>query len=605
MSAKAYLDPAGRVVELGEELGAGGEGSVFAVRGRRALCAKIYRPDRAEGRERKLRVMLERRPSWLLRRALAWPVALLTEAEGRAAFAGFLMPLQRGAIEVHRCLVPDERMQIAGWLTQRDLCVLAARLARLVEGVHRAGHCVGDLKPQNILVSPLSGRVALVDADSFQIRDPAAGQVHGCPVLTPEYTAPELCGAEPGRAARTPASDAFALAVLIHQLLLGGAHPFEGELARGGAGGAERIPARIRLGLCPFVPGVTGVRPAAGAIPFATLHPGLQALFIRCFGAGHGAPAERPGAAAWRAALLRAKREMIRCARSPAHLHDKALPRCPWCERRERTGIDLFPAEQRFQRAIARVRDPAAAPEAERIRWLGLHARGRLRDGALSAAERAWLDRAGAGLGLDRGAVARVVKEAAGRATEVRAGGRATGVGAGGRATEVGAGGRATEVGAGGRATEVGAGGRATEVGAGGRATEVGAGSGPARVWLPRGRVVFTSVASIAAAGACAAGVLVTSRLLATPGASPMPRPQPCAVLAQRATIGHTGGTGAYLRAAPSTGSDRHPLPDGTALRLTGRTRVAEQLGWAEVEVVASGRVGWVAALYLVQEAPR
>ncbi|WP_437580641.1 protein kinase domain-containing protein [Sorangium sp. So ce887] len=568
MSAKAYRDPAGRVVELGEELGAGGEGSVFAVRGRRALCAKIYRPDRAEGRERKLRVMLERRPSWLLRRALAWPVALLTEAEGRAAFAGFLMPLQRGAIEVHRCLVPDERMQIAGWLTQRDLCVLAARLARLVDGVHRAGHCVGDLKPQNILVSPLSGRVALVDADSFQIRDPAAGQVHGCPVLTPEYTAPELCGADPGRAARTPASDAFALAVLIHQLLLGGAHPFEGELAPGGAGGAERIPARIRLGLCPFVPGVTGVRAAAGAIPFATLHPGLQALFIRCFGPGHGAPAERPGAAAWRAALLRAKREMVRCARSPAHLHDKALPRCPWCERRERTGIDLFPAEQRFQRAIARVRDPAAAPEAERIRWLGLHARGRLRDGALSAAERAWLDRAGAGLGLDRGAVARVVKEAAGRATEV---------------------------GVGGRATEVGVGRRATEVGVGGRA----------RAWLPRGRVVFTSVASIAAAGACAAGVLVTSRLLATPGASPMPRPQPCAVLAQRATIGHTGGTGAYLRAAPSTGSDRLPLPDGTALRLTGRTRIAEQLAWAEVEVVASGRVGWVATLYLVQEAPR
>ncbi|WP_434047649.1 MULTISPECIES: protein kinase domain-containing protein [Sorangium] len=583
MSAKAYRDPAGRVVELGEELGAGGEGSVFAVRGRRALCAKIYRPGRAEERERKLRVMLERRPSWLLRRALAWPVAPLTEAEGRGAFAGFLMPLQRGAIELHRCLVPDERMQIAGWLTQRDLCLLAARLARLVEGVHRAGHCVGDLKPQNILVSPLAGRVALVDADSFQIRDPAAGQMHGCPVLTPEYTAPELCGVEPGRAARTPASDAFALAVLIHQLLLGGAHPFEGELAPGGARDAERIPARIRLGLCPFVPGVTGVRPAAGAIPFATLHPGLQALFIRCFGPGHVTPAERPGAAAWRAALLRAKREMVRCASSPAHLHDRRLPRCPWCERRQRTGIDLFPAEQGFQRAIARVRDPAVAPEAERIRWLGLHARGRLRDGALSAAERAWLDRAGAGLGLGRTAVARVVEEAAGRATEV-----------GARATEVG-------VRAGARATEVGA--RATEVGA--RATEVGAGSGPARAWLPRGTGVFTSVASIAAAGACAAGVLVTSRLLATPGASPAPRPRPCAVIAPRAVIGNTGGTGAHLRAAPSTGSDRLPLPDGTALRLTGRTRIAEQLAWAEAEVVASGRVGWVATLYLVQETPR
>ncbi|WP_437275836.1 hypothetical protein WME90_31920 [Sorangium sp. So ce375] len=589
MGARAYRDPAGRVVELGEELGAGGEGSVFAVRGRRALCAKIYRSDRAGERERKLRVMLERRPSWLLRRALAWPVAPLIQAEGPAVFAGFLMPMQRGMMELHRCLVPDERMQIAGWLTQRDLCRLAARLARLVEGVHRAGHCVGDLKPQNVLVSPLSGRVALVDADSFQIRDPEAGELHGCQVLTPEYTAPELCGAGSGRAERTPASDAFALSVLIHQLLLGGAHPFEGELAPGGARGAERIPARIRLGLCPLVPGVTGVRPAAGAMPFATLHPELQALFIRCFGPGHGAPAERPGAAAWRAALVRAQREMVRCGRSAAHLHDKRLPRCPWCERRERTGIDLFPAGQGYQRAIARVRDPAAAPEAERIRWLGQHARGRLRDGALSAAERAWLDRAGAALGLGRAAVARVIEEAAGRATGVGAGGP-TGVGAV-RPTVVGAG-APTGVGAG-SPTGVGAV-RPTEVG-GGRPTEVGA----------RRRRIFTSVASVAAAGACAAGVLATSRLLATQGATAGPRPQPCAVLAQRASIGNTGGAGVFLRAVPSTGSDRLPLPDGTALRLTGRTQIAEKLAWSEVEVVESGRVGWVATPYLVPEAPR
>ena len=55
------------------------------------------------------------------------------------------------------------------------------------------------------------------------------GRRHGCPVITPEYTAPELHREGLSRARRTSASDAFALAVLLYQLLMGGSHPFEQE----------------------------------------------------------------------------------------------------------------------------------------------------------------------------------------------------------------------------------------------------------------------------------------------------------------------------------------------------------------------------------------
>jgi hypothetical protein len=221
MTDQVYRDARGAIVELGAVLGGGGEGTVLAIRGRPALCAKIYRPETAALRADKIQTMLDRRPPWLVRRALAWPVATLHGHDGK--FAGFVMPVQRGAIELFQLIVPDERMQIAGWLTERDLCAIAARLAGIVAGVHRAGHCVGDLKPQNILVKPTTGRIALIDTDSFQIHDRKRGAPLRSRVVTPEYTAPELLGRDPAAVDRTPASDAFALAVLIHQILLGGA----------------------------------------------------------------------------------------------------------------------------------------------------------------------------------------------------------------------------------------------------------------------------------------------------------------------------------------------------------------------------------------------
>jgi hypothetical protein len=74
-----------------------------------------------------------------------------------------------------------------------------------------------------------------------------------------------------------------------------------------------------------------------------------------------------------------------------------------------------------------------------------------------------------------------------------------------------------------------------------------------------------------------------------------------CEVAAAYATIGNTRGKGAFLRAAPSTASDKLPLPEGTVVRLTGRTQTAEELAWSEVEIAPLGRAGWVATKYLVE----
>ena len=539
-----HRDRAGSVVTLGEEIGRGGEGAVFAVAGRPGLCAKIFHADKAGERADKLLAMVESRPGSLPRHAVAWPVELLY-GDGDA-FAGYLMPAVRGVAELHRYLVPDERAQLAGWLGLRDLHRLGARVAEILAGVHRAGHCVGDLKPQNVLVSPLSGRVTLVDTDSFQIVGRESSRVHGCPVITPEYTAPELHREGLSRARRTPASDGFALAVLLYQLLMGGSHPFEGD-------GEGRIPDRIPRGLCPIVPGVTGIRAPASAIPFTTLHPALQDAFIRCFGAGHAAPALRPSAAEWREVLVKAGRDLVRCRRSAAHEHPREQARCPWCERRERTGFDLFPAGQRWQRgSLARAPDPRTAPEAERARWLALHARGRMVGGRVTAAERAWLDKAGAALGFPRARVAAVIHEVA--TTPVV------------------------------------------------RPWEelVKRARGLLPGW-PRRRAIAISAASLVSGSAFVAGVLAAPRLLGGVPRDGAANARACAAGGGRAVIGNTRGQGAFLREAPSTSSGKIGLPEGTVVRLTGQILVAEDLTWSEVLVEDSGSTGWVAARYLVE----
>lgn len=562
MSFTAYRDRSGRTIRLGEPLGAGGEGSVFLLRDDPHHCAKIYHPHRAAERAEKLGAMLAAVPSRTVRDSLAWPSDLLFSDDSRK-FAGFLMPVRPRMLELYRLLVPDERLQIAGYLTAKDLCRLAAAVAEVVQGIHAAGHFVGDLKPANILVEPLSRRILWIDTDSFQICERASGRVHRSAVVTPEYTAPELF-ADPTRTRRTLASDAFALAVLIHQLLLGGAHPFDGDLL-GSRVSLERIPGRIRQGQCPLLPGVWTIRAAAGALSASTLHPALRELFVRCFGVGHARPELRPSPFEWREALLVASRALVRCRASSAHVHDASLARCPWCERRGLTGLDLFPEKQRWQRAIASWSNPARAPRKQRGRWLARLARSRGRAGTLTKAERAFLLKAGAALGLDRGFVERTLEASVRPRLDARR-----------------------------------------------HAAALLAKLTTLRSRLPRFRLAPRRSQVVVVCVASLSGALAIAETLAMFGPEPPADAghealsRQCVrttelVATRQAIIGNTRGQGAYLRAAPSTASAKLSLPEGTTVRLTGQTRAANSLVWTEVEVEHLKRVGWVAARYVVE----
>lgn len=325
---------------LGAPIGAGGEAEVFAVAGRSRVAYKRYRAP-SPARSAKLRVMTAHPPEGLDdggHVAIAWPLEIV-ERDGVAL--GFTMARidTSSTVPLFQVYNPQSRRQVAPAFSWQYLLRTARNVAAIVDAVHRAGYVIGDLNESNFLVSKRA-LVTLVDCDSLQVVDPTTGEVHGCGVGKPEFLAPELQRADLAVTARTEASDRFALAVLLHLILLEGGHPFAG-IWRGrgeppdiGERIARRAAAHRRA---------SPVDPPPFALALNTVPPAMRRLFQRGLGRGLRRPEARPSAAQWVEALDAAEDALATCDRSPHHRFGSHLRRCPWCARRGRGLPDPFP----------------------------------------------------------------------------------------------------------------------------------------------------------------------------------------------------------------------------------------------------------------------
>jgi hypothetical protein len=315
-------------------LGRGGEARVWGLpasgKALKLLEPHARTPERTRALKRLVSIESPRMIAARDERPWGWPEELVYEND---VCVGYTMRWFRKRKTLFSLLCPTERMRVFPAFDHRYLHRLGANLASAIDCLHYARITVGDLSEANVLVAS-DATVALIDVDSFQIID-ADGTLLPCPVGKPELLPPEHHGEHFAATPKTPASDAFSLAVLLFQLLFDGPHPFSGVLR--GAGNPPTIGEAILAGDYVFAE-KSRLSPRLGMPSLALLHPALRSAFERTFVHGLHRPELRTTVREWAALLTMAEGELVRCSRVVAHLHSRHSSTCPWCERREKFG---------------------------------------------------------------------------------------------------------------------------------------------------------------------------------------------------------------------------------------------------------------------------
>lgn len=275
----------------------GGEGEIWYIDGDEKVCVKLFHPHRITPEmEDKLRFMQEKPLKAPPGTSLCWPSGIVTAPGEDGRFLGYLMER----------LDTTTWKPVHSWYDKPDAdpgvsTLAAARLASLVHAVHASGHCIGDLRENNVFISP-SGGICIIDTDSFQITEKGGVKTWYCRVGTGEYLPPELIdGMFELQDIDRLFADRFALAVLIFRFLMQGAHPFQ---ARGPlVADAPTATDKIVLGLFAYEGKINGLSPPEYAPPYSRIPRHIQTLFHEAFVTGHHNPHARPDPGAWADAL--------------------------------------------------------------------------------------------------------------------------------------------------------------------------------------------------------------------------------------------------------------------------------------------------------------
>ena len=305
----------------------GGEGSVYAISGMPDKVAKIYHENkRSQHRLEKLKAMTKIPASNLPE--CAWPLDIIYKDN---KFCGFVMNKVTGIGNLVDFFVYENRSQHS-W---KQYIITAANVAAAVNNIHESGIVIGDLKPDNIIIDSNTGKIRIVDTDSYQLRD-SAGTLYPCMVATPEYIPPELqnINFEKNTNAEyfTEKTDDFSLAVIIFKLLMNGVHPFACFCATRSLNNLE---SNIRKGLSPYFSETNtsnDIYLTLRSPEIKMLPQFLQDLFKRAFVDGRTQPDKRPNAAEWFYALSSLSKQLKSCSQNSNHVYYSQNPCCPWCE---------------------------------------------------------------------------------------------------------------------------------------------------------------------------------------------------------------------------------------------------------------------------------
>ncbi|NIZ13497.1 topoisomerase DNA-binding C4 zinc finger domain-containing protein [Phaeobacter sp. HF9A] len=321
------------LVSVAELIGKGGEGEVYAIKGRSGQAVKIYNANLRSKREDKVRAMVGEGLA-VKTELIAYPGEVVTDRDGN--FLGFVMRLVSGYRPLHELYSPKSRMRHFPKADYRFLIHAALNVARAVGKVHQTGCVIGDLNHSGILVAP-DATVALIDADSFQFR--LNGTSYPCVVGVPDFTPPELHGKNLATVERTIAHDNFGLAVAIFHLLFMGKHPYAG-IRKGPETLMGEDIAQNRFAYSLQRREQTQSKPPPGALKLDQFPDIMSKTFEAAFGLTLGT---RPSALDWIHALSKLENSLSHCAKVKTHYYPSAAKGCVWCELSAKSGLDMFP----------------------------------------------------------------------------------------------------------------------------------------------------------------------------------------------------------------------------------------------------------------------
>lgn len=324
----------GQLYSLGEMIGKGGEGRVFALNGRSGAAVKLYNSRLRIDREEKVRAMVH--GGFAAQTDLvAYPREVVSDRVGN--FLGFLMQLVSGYRPIHELYSPKSRQRYFPNVDYRFIIHVAVNVARAVGKVHQTGCVIGDLNHSGVLIAQ-DGKVALIDADSFQFR--LGQQTYPCVVGVQDFLAPELHGVNLSAVTRSIEHDNFGLAVLVFLLLMMGRHPYAGR-HNGPDLPLGQVIAQNKFAFSLIRQASTGIKPPPGALALDVFPTPVRQAFESAFGLD---PAARPNAFSWIRALTKLKVSLRRCDDVKSHFYPDSTKGCMWCALSATGGgIDMFP----------------------------------------------------------------------------------------------------------------------------------------------------------------------------------------------------------------------------------------------------------------------
>ena len=318
------------------QLGSGGEGTVYSISGNPNSVLKIYHPAKLTSElRRKVELMLSIRSRFdnSALSSLAWPTDIVNDDKGN--FAGLVMPKVIGD-PINECYKAND----FSVNYEQRICI-AKNLCVAVGAVHSAKQTIGDFNPNNIIVNKKIGTVTLVDTDSFHLKNDR-GVLFPCTVGREIYVAPELQGmnfSESHSKTYTQETDRFSLAIHIFCLLMNGTHPFatgRSPINTTIGKSSEVLPpteSLIKNGQSPhFSRKRSGTLPPPYCPDIKILPSNIRSLFERAFDSGHQNPAMRPSAEEWYDELSVVQRKTRKCLKDNTHIYPDHLKKCPWCE---------------------------------------------------------------------------------------------------------------------------------------------------------------------------------------------------------------------------------------------------------------------------------